>query len=162
MTGNRRWLERRGGVLFGVVFFGSGSLVVAYLRFLREPASPTAIDLTVGFWNVLAWVAIIGGALMAIIGILRLTVRRDDLMLDGDRLRFRMYGRRGELQRADIRDVEVSSDGKSVHLHLDMDRPAMRKRAGLADSQDQVSFHGPAYKDGSDLPQAVADWAERD
>jgi hypothetical protein len=159
MTENRRWLERRGGVLFGVVFFGMGALIVAYLRFLREPASPPGIDLTVGFWNVFAWVAIIGGALMAIIGILRLTVRRDHLAMDGDRLRFRMYGRPGELERNDVRDVEVSSDGKSVHLHLDVDRPGIRKRAGLADGQSQVSFHGPAYKDGADLPRSVADWA---
>jgi hypothetical protein len=157
-----RYVERRDAVLFGVVFFGLGALVVSHLRFLREPTSPTAIDLTVGFWNVLAWAAIVGGGLMVLIGVQRLTVRRDEVTIDGDRMRFRVYGRRGELARADVRHVEVSSDGKSVALLLDVERPDIGKRARLAGGQDRVSFHGPAYEGGHDLPQAVAAWARPD
>jgi hypothetical protein len=107
--------------------------------------------------NPLSWFILVGGSFMVLLGLWRLLLARDVVVLEEERVVFG-YGGRKVLPRGAVERVEPRRSG-AVFLHLrdDVDE-ATRRRAGVKDPQQTWAPLAGQYRDAEQLPPAVEAW----
>jgi hypothetical protein len=154
----RRFDERLGPLFLGIVFFGGIVVWMAWEMFVRGGRPEMNLQfLNPTTDNPLSWFVVVAGSFMVLLGLWRLLLGRDVVVLEDDRVVFG-YGGRKVLPRGAVAEVEVlPPDAVRLHLRDDVDE-ATRRRAGVKDPQQTWAPLAGQFRDAEQLPPAVEAW----
>lgn len=157
-TGERRFDERLGGLVVGILIFGVGVGWLAWQMFIAGGNPHMILQfMNPTNDNPIAWAGLLLGGFMVLLGTGRLLFARDVVILEPDRVTFG-YGGRKTLPRSAVSSVEVMPpDAVRLHLRDRLDETT-RRRAGVKDPQQTWVPIAGRFHEGEQLPDAVTSW----